>query len=214
MERKENQEYPDARKNHYTVRTRRDVKMMKTFISFSNRVRHPRVSANMFILGALLIALPIITDGIALAGVVICYGMGALLVLMALFRQYISVAMMRSDPQVKENEELVYLFGNSGIRVERDGTTENMGYYKNVYRIWEDEKNYYVGMNEDDLLILPKADFTQGDAKEFREFIVDKSGADYIWKPAGFLNVCKNTWLQIQWKLSRIGDEVGQNKNE
>ena len=48
---------------------------------------------------------------------------------------------MRGDPAVKENEELTYLFGNTGVRVRQNGSVDNMGYYKTIYRIWEDERH-------------------------------------------------------------------------
>lgn len=203
MENKEIQEHADLRKNNYIVHIRRDKDMMLTFVKFSNRVKHPRVSFNMLCMGALLLALPTVAQGgIALPGVVISYVMGGILVLMALFRQYISVSMMRGNPEVKENEELTYFFGNSGVRVEQDGAVESMGYYKSVYRVWEDEKHYYVGMNDDDLLILPKVNFTEGTPREFRDFILEKSGAEYIWMPAGLVNRVRNKWMNFQMKLT------------
>lgn len=100
-------------------------------------------------------------------GVIVSYGVGALLILTGLFRQYLTLSMMRNNPEVKENEEITYYFGNAGIRAVRDGQEENMGFYKAVYRIWEDEKTFYVGMNEDDLLILPKDRFEEGSAEDF-----------------------------------------------
>lgn len=204
MENREMQETSDPRKNHFTVHIRRDTEMMKIFVKFTNRIRHPRVSFNLFVTGVLLALVPTIVEGIAFAGVVISYGMGALLILMALFRHYLSVSMMKSDPQVKENEEITYLFGNSGVRAVRDGAEEDMGYYKNVYRVWEDEQIYYVGMNEEDLLILPKNDFKEGEPESFREFILDKSGADYRWTPAGVVNRGREFVRKIQGHMTQM----------
>lgn len=199
MELKEQREIPDPRKNKYVVRTCRDTSMIKTYIQFVNQVKHPRVSMNMFVTGVLLAALPIIAKGaIALPGEIIAYTIGVLLMIMALFRSNISVWMTKNDPKVKVGEEIIYFFGNAGVRVEKDGVVENMGYYKTIYRVWEDEKNYYIGMNEEDLLILPMKNFEMGDAKEFRDFILEKSGADYRWKPSKPVNICKETLRQIQ----------------
>lgn len=198
------QEAADPRKNHYTVHIRRDTEMMKIFVKFTNRIRHPRVSFNLFVTGVLLALVPTVIEGVALPGVIISYGMGALLILLALFRQYISVSMMKNDPQVKENEEITYLFGNSGVRALRDGVEEDMGYYKNVYRLWEDEKIYYVGMNEEDLLILPKANFKEGEPESFREFILDKSGSDYRWVPMGLVNRSREFVRKIQGHITQM----------
>nr|WP_308000232.1 YcxB family protein [uncultured Merdimonas sp.] len=187
--------------------------MMKIFIKFTNRIRHPRVTFNLLATGVLLALVPTVIKGIALPGVVISYGMGVLLILMALFRQNISVSMMKNDPQVKENEEITYLFGDSRIRALRDGREEDMGYYKNVYRVWEDERIYYVGMNEEDLLILPKDEFIEGDQESFREFILDKSGADYRWVPTGLVNRSKEFGRKIRGHMTQMRiDAQEQNK--
>lgn len=207
IENREQQEAADPRRNRYIVYTKRDTAAMRTFVKFTNRVRHPRVGMNMFIVGVMLVALPIVNKGVGQAGVVISYAMGGLLLFIALFRTDISVSMMKKSPELKENEELTYLFGNTGIRVERNGTIENMGYYKDVYRVWEDERHFYVGLESEDLLILPKTSFREGDVQEFRDFILDKSGASFKWQPVNPVNIVKNIWMNIQMKAAAVGQE-------
>lgn len=209
MENRELESGLDRNKNKYIVNIVRDTAMMKTYVKFYNRVKHPRVTMNLLFAGIVLIALPIAVDGIALPGVIISYVMGVLLVLMGLFRQNIAVFQMKGSPDVKENERLSYLFGNTKIRVESEGKIETMGGYQNVYRVWEDERTYYVGMNEDDLLILPKDAFEKGEAKAFRDYILERTGADFVWKPTGLVNICKNKWMQLQMKrtLGRAEEE-------
>ena len=202
MENREQESGLDRNKNKYIVNIVRDTAMMKTYVKFYNRVKHPRVTMNLLFAGVVLIALPIAADGIALPGVIISYVMGALLVAMALFRQNIAVYQMKVDPKVKENEKLSYLFGNTKIRVENEGKIETMGGYQDVYRVWEDERTYFVGMNEDDLLILPKDAFEKGEAKAFRDYILERTGADFVWKPTGLVNICKNKWMQLQMKMA------------
>ena len=202
MENREQESGLDRNKNKYIVNIVRDTAMMKTYVKFYNRVKHPRVTMNLLFAGVVLIALPIAADGIALPGVIISYVMGALLVAMALFRQNIAVYQMKADPKVKENEKLSYLFGNTKIRVENEGKIETMGGYQDVYRVWEDERTYFVGMNEDDLLILPKDAFEKGEAKAFRDYILERTGADFVWKPTGLVNICKNKWMQFQMKMA------------
>ena len=208
MENREQESGLDRNKNKYIVNIVRDTAMMKTYVKFYNMVKHPRVTMNLLFAGVVLIALPIAADGIALPGVIISYVMGALLVAMALFRQNIAVYQMKADPKVKENEKLSYLFGNTKIRVENEGKIETMGGYQDVYRVWEDERTYFVGMNDDDLLILPKDAFEKGEAKAFRDYILERTGADFVWKPTGLVNICKNKWMQLQMKMaSRREDE-------
>lgn len=203
----------DPRKNKYIVAIRRDANMIMTFIKFTNRIKHPRVTFNLFVTGVLLAVIPTIGKGaVALPGVIICYGMGALLVLTALFRQYLSLYMMKANPETKLNEELTYLFGNTGVRVLNNGVEENLGYYKTVYKVWEDEKNYYLGMNEDDLVILPKKSFEEGDPLEFRDFILEKSGSDYRWIPTGIVNRCKDFGIWIRMRITQMREEAEMQK--
>lgn len=204
MENQELQKITDPRRNHYTVNVLRDKHLMKVFIKFTNRIRHPRVTFNLFFTGILLALFPAVFKGMALPAVIISYGMGVLLVLMAMFRHYISLSMMRNDPKVKEDVELTYRFGNRAIRVEQEGVEENFGYYNSVYCIWEDEEYYFLGMNEDDLLILPKNSFLEGEVQSFREFILKKSGADYRWVPVKFANVCKDRWGKIKAHIVQL----------
>lgn len=198
----------------YKVEIRRDENMMRTFIKFSNRVRHPRVTVYMLIVGISLILLPFAQRGIKQPGVTISIVMGVLLTAMGLFRQNISIWMMKSDPAVKLNEELTYIFGNTQIRAIKGAVIENMGSYSKIYRVWEDEKHFYVGMNEEDLLILPKMNFSEGDAKTFRDFILEKSGADFRWQPTGFVNICKHKWMNFQMKMMERDEEEDNKKGK
>ena len=211
----ERPEIQDPHKNRYVVYTKRDTELMKTFIRFDNRVRHPRMGVNMGLVGVLLLLVPVILKDTGTTGKIIAVCVGALLLSIALFRVHISVNMMKGNPEVKENEEITYLFGNSGIRAQRIDGIEDMGYYKTVYHLWEDEDNYYVGLDNDDLLILPKTNFEEGDAESFREFLLDKSGAKYTWKPAKLLNIWKYMLSQAHQKMDEAGnDSQGNEKSK
>ena len=173
------------------------------------------MGVNMGLVGVLLLLVPVILKDTGTTGKIIAVCVGALLLSIALFRVHISVNMMKGNPEVKENEEITYLFGNSGIRAQRIDGIEDMGYYKTVYHLWEDEDNYYVGLDNDDLLILPKTNFEEGDAESFREFLLDKSGAKYTWKPAKLLNIWKNMLSQAHQKMDEAGnDSQGNEKSK
>lgn len=212
MENIELQESNEPKKGKYIVPIKRDEKMMKTFVKFSNRVRHPRTTVYMITVGAMLIALPIVNKEIALPGVIICYVMGALMVLMGVFRHYIGVYMLKSNPQTKVNEELTYIFGNTDIKTNKDGQLEKLGSYSKIYRLWEDEKHFYIGINEDDLVVLPKTAFTTGDVGTFRDFVLDKSGAIYTWQPTRIDNVIKHNIAQFKWRMKVQREEMEQEK--
>lgn len=195
-------------KGKYVVPVKRDEKLLTTFVKFSNRVRHPRATIYMVTVGAMLIALPIANDGIGRLGVIICYVMGTLMVLMGVFRHHIGVYMLKSNPQTKLDEELTYIFGNTDVKTEKNGELEKLGSYASIYRLWEDEKFFYIGINEDDLVVLPKANFEVGDVSTFRDYVLEKSGATFSWQPKRVDNVIKHTMTSFEWRMQKQREEM------
>jgi len=177
-------------------------------VKFSNQTRHPRTTVYLVTVGAMLIALPIANKEIALAGVIICYVMGVLMVLMGVFRHHIGVYMLKSNPQTKLDEELTYIFGNTDVKTERNGELEKLGSYASIDRLWEDEKFFYIGINEDDLVVLPKTNFEVGDVSTFREYILEKSGATFTWQPKRLDNVIKHNIAQFKWRMQKQKEEM------
>lgn len=214
VENKETQGNVATKACKYAVAICYDDKMMGTFIKFYNRVKHPRATVFLTSIGFMMFLLPFFNEDIALPGVVICYGLGPILFFLGLFRDKLSVQMMKRDPNLKYKEELVYRFGNTGIEVQKSEGIERLGNYKKIFRLFEDEKTYYVNINEDDLIVLPKTNFVEGDPDTFKDFILDKSGAKFIWKPAQLKN--KIRWYMTQKKLEReeMWAERGKNKKE
>jgi len=195
----------DRQKSKYVVSVVRNDSLLKKFVKFSNRVKHPRVTGYMVIVGGTLFILPFINHEIALPGVIICHVMGALMVLMGLFRHQIGVYMLKSNSETKLGEEIAYLFGNTGIKTEIGAEVKHLGSYKKIYRLWEDEKNFYVGTDDDDLLVLPKSNFESGDVTTFRDFILEKSRCSYTWKPTRLDNVIKQIHYNMKANPIRIG---------
>ncbi len=200
-------EYADPRKSKFIVHTYRDVAMMKSFIKFDTRVRHPRAQFNMIVLGLAFYTIAIKINGIKMPGLIICYVMGTLLIALAVFRHNMSLATMRKNPEVKENEALYYFFGRTGIRGTANGNEVKLGNYKDVYRVWEDEFNFFIGLESEDLLVIPKGDFVEGDFTEFCDFILEKTGADYRWSPATFTNKFKRIMTNLRNKMTGIDFE-------
>ncbi|MBP3664762.1 MAG: YcxB family protein [Tyzzerella sp.] len=214
MENIELQEGSELKKGKYVASVKRDEKLLKTFVKFSNQARHPRTTVYMITVGAMLIALPIANKGIALPGVIICYVMGTLMVLIGLFRHYIGTYMLKSNPQTKLGEEITYIFGNTDIKTDKAGVIEKLGSYSKIYRLWEDEKHFYIGINEDDLVVLPKNDFITGEVSEFRDFLLEKSGATYTWQPTRIDNVIKHNINQFKWNMQKQREEAQQRAEE
>ena len=210
MENVKLQENRDFKKGKYVVPIKRDEELLKIFVKFSTRVRHPRTTVYMTSIGAMLIALPIANKEIALPGVVVCYIMGPLMMLLGLFRHYIGVNMLKNNPETKLGEEITYIFGNIDVKIEKNGELEKLGSYSRIYRLWEDEKVFYIGINEDDLVVLPKINFEASDASTFRDFILEKSGAIYTWKPTRIDNVIKHNISSFKWRMQKQQEEIEQ----
>jgi len=198
----------------FVARVLRDDKLLKTFVKFSNRVRHPRVTGYMLIVGGSLTALPFVNKEIALAGVIICYIMGPLMMAIGLFRHYIGYRMLKANPATKLGEEFTYIFSSSGVKVDVGGEIEHLGNYSNIYRLWEDEKRFYIGTESEDLIILPKETFELGDVSEFKEFIIEKSKAIYTWAPLRADNIVKNNILMFKLRMKKQREEVEQEESK
>lgn len=74
---------------------------------------------------------------------------------------------------------------------ENGELTQNVGGYNQVSCFYGDEKNYYLGVNNDDLYLLPRKAFTEGNEEEFLKFIEKKSGEKYEFLPMKV----KNKWM-------------------
>ena len=192
----------DRRRVHYEVQTRRDTKLMKRFINFKNRVEHPTVTPGLLLIGITFILLPFvrpeIKKDIGMTGVAVSALLGAFLAFLGIGRQYITIALMKRNPDIVLNEEIIYLFGNEDIRAKKEHSEERVGYYKNVYSLWEDEKTFYLGIENDELVILPKNGFLTGEAEAFKLFIIEKSNAKYIWMPMKWKNIYKARMVRRQ----------------
>ena len=210
MENMELQESSGVKNGKYVASVKRDEKLLKLYVKFYNRVRHPRTTIYMTSIGVMLTALPIANKEIALPGVIVCYIMGPLMALMGLFRHHIGVNMLKNNPDTNLGEELKYVFGNTDIKIDKDGVLEKFSSYSKIYRLWEDETVFYIGVNEDDLVVLPKKCFENGDVATFREFILEKSGAIYTWKPLRIDNAIKHKITTFKWNMLKDKEEAEQ----
>ncbi|MBR2539993.1 MAG: YcxB family protein [Mogibacterium sp.] len=175
----------------YQVRTMRDSDVLKAFITFTYRVYHPRVTGRMIFYG-ILILVPgffLKIQGLKIA----CWVIGALFILLALFRQYISLALTKnSDPDYKNRTVFTYEFTKDDASFYT-GTdlTSYIKNYKEIISFYYDDKFYYMALRNKDFFILPKSRFTIGDPKEFEEFIYKKSKKACIWIPTSFSDQMK-----------------------
>jgi hypothetical protein len=183
----------------YQVKAKRDAAMIKSFITFTYRVKHPKVTSNFIIWGIVVFFIPFTASGHpVISG--ICFAIGAFMVLMGLFRQYIPLTMMKKrDTDYIEGVVTTYNFGKTDIEVYRnDELLMIAGSYQKIHSFYSDEYYYYIGMNEDDLFVLPKSCFTIGDSYEFQTFISEKSQVECSWIPV----TLKNKFIKVRARFS------------
>ncbi|MBQ6388767.1 MAG: hypothetical protein IJH90_03940 [Mogibacterium sp.] len=174
----------------YQVVTKRDESVLKAFITFNYRVVHPKV-----FLRSILYAVVFFTFGFVSGETVfglICYTIGTLCLCLALFRKYISLMLTKQDDTDYKNGTIfTYNFTNSGAQLLREDepivTMKN--YRKSVTSFFSDQNFFYLGINKDDLFILPKDRFVVGDPSDFEGFIQSKTGKTSRWIPYGIKGI-------------------------
>ena len=170
----------------YQVKTKRDSDVIKAYITFNYRAFHPGVTGRLIFFG-ILIALPaIIVQQVWLKAVCIIFGM--LLILLGLFRQYISLALTkRNDEAYKNGTEFTYDFTLNDARFySDDDLTSSISKYKEIIDFFYDDDYYYLGIRNRDFFILPKSRFTKGDPAEFADFIYKRCKKTCKWLPNKF----------------------------
>lgn len=168
----------------YQVVTKRDPGVIKAYITFTYRVFHPGVSARLFIYGLLLV-LPGLFFFKDIFWKAFFIGIGAALILLAFFRQYISLWMTeRSDADYKAGTVFTYNFYEVGAEfLKGDTRFLRLDRYKDISNFYYDDEYYYLTIQGRDLFVIPKSAFTVGDAAEFEEFIYRKSRHTCRWIP-------------------------------
>lgn len=175
----------------YSVKTKRDDAVLRAYITFTYRVYHPGVTARLLFFGILIAAPAIIIHQTWLR--IACLAVGAVLILLALFRQNISLAMTKkNDPDYRSGAEFTYEFTAADASFYKDGEIFNyINKYKDIMAFYYDEDFYYLATGNRDFYILPKSRFETGDPKEFDDFIYQKSKKTCRWIPNNFRDQMK-----------------------
>ena len=182
----------------------KDAKILQDFILFSYRAKHPKQTMKMMIMGIgmFIIAYMAIKDEAVGAGIGIA-AVGVLEIVFGLFRHKIALSKLKkADESYKKQTKLDYIFTNGNIYVyENDELSMNVGSYSRVTCIYEDEYNFYVGVNDDDLFLLPKNRFEEGNVDEFVEYVESRSGEQCEFLPV----TLRNKWILYR-KNSKVAE--------
>ncbi len=172
----------------YQVRTKRDSGILKAYITFTYRVFHPKVTARMVLYGLLIFVPGFYVKARALK--VVLWVLGGLVVLLGLFRQYISLALTKkSDEDYRNGTEFVYEFTQNDASFFRDGELSvYSSRYKDIDAIFYDEDYYYLSLTSREFFVIPMDRFTIGDPSTFGDFMYKKCKKVCRWIPAKFSN--------------------------
>ena len=175
----------------YQIKTKRDSGVLKAYITFTYRVFHPKVTARMVLYGLLIIAPGFVVKTQALK--IILWVLGGLVVLLGLFRQYISLALTkRSDADYRNGTEFVYEFTQNDASFFRDGElSAYSNRYKDIDAVFYDEDYYYLSLTSREFFVIPMNRFTIGDPSTFGDFMYKKSKKVCRWIPAKLGNKLK-----------------------
>ena len=171
----------------YQVVSKRDSAVIKAYITFNYRVLHPTVSARLIIYG-LIVGLPGIFFFKDLFWRIFFIGIGVALILLAFFRQYISLWITkRNDPDYKSAVDFTYNFTEADAEfLKGDEVFSRLDKYKDITNFYYDDDFFYLAIKGRDFFVIPKDSFTVGDAAEFEEFIYKKSKHTCRWIPDSF----------------------------
>ena len=181
----------------YQVKTKRDSGVIKAYITFTYRMLHPGVSARLMLYGR-LVALPGIFFFKDLYWKIFFTGIGVLMILLGLFRQYISLWLTkRNDPDYRSGAEFTYNFTVNDADFLKNGERfSGLGKYKDITGFYHDDSYLYMGLKNKEILVIPKEAFTIGDSASFEEFIYKKSKKTCHWLPDNFRDAMKQRRAQ------------------
>ena len=182
----------------FKIVLKKDAKMMEDFIIFANKVNNPNQQMKMSIisLGFLLIGWAARNDSPTFAIVIAVFGLLLFTYVQCRFKLAAGKLKKADESYVNQNE-LTYEFTNSNIYIRKDGELEkNVGSYSHVSCLYSDEYNYYVGVNNEDLLLLPRKCFVEGNHEEFISFMEEKSKEASEFLP----RTLKNKWILFKMR--------------
>lgn len=179
----------------FIIETQKTAETIKDFVLFKRRAQNSHATFHLCIISGGLIAMGYSSYAQdATAGINFLL-IGLILLIFALFRHYPTISKFKKvDQAYLEKWALTYTFTNSRMSVYRNGELfENLGSYHNISSFYADEKNFYLGIKNEDMYVLPKRDFTTGTPEEFLSYISQKSGVECSFSPAGFFPRLKNS---------------------
>lgn len=161
----------------YEVRTRHSKKVLQDFIAFSVKVNNPTVSFRLAVFGICFFTLAFILRDYSRTAVIVLCLLGVALLGFAIFRKTISFwKLAKVDLDYQQQSEIRFVFGHAEFIVYDAGHPEGVHIkYGEVSQLYGDDKNFYIGILNETLHVLPKSDLVSGSVEKFYDFLQDKT---------------------------------------
>ena len=79
-----------------------------------------------------------------------------------------------NSSKIKNSEDIEYCFYNKYFTTKVNENKQKVRYYK-IYKVYSDNKNFYLYLDKTHAFILNKKGFTKGTPDEFNKFILKKN---------------------------------------
>ena len=165
----------------YKVVTKHTKQMLRDFVRFTYRMKSPYSTYRFCILGTGFWVLTPFFKG-SLYPRILLSALGVLIIAYA-FTRHLIVArkIARYDTYYQKQTEITFLFGHAEFVIQTEADDKEMHIqYGEITQVYKDKCNYYLWVNNEDVQILPRVDFTQGDEQAYETFIAQKTGSTVV----------------------------------
>lgn len=172
----------------YEAKTVHTDQMLKDFITFRERAKNRHINFQLVMMGICSATLAVIGRG---GPVTYIFGVIALLLIgFALIRKRIAFSKLaEADINYKTQHEIEFVFGEGEFRVNNpDAEKEQRIRYAEVNLMYADDNYFYINVNNEDLHMISKTDFTLGGPESFQKFMEQKTGQ--LFQP-----------VRLSWKM-------------
>lgn len=152
--------------------TKSSVQIYKDFLRFHNKKFGKKEEFNLFMM--LLFIVYIIVFNIKIGNfkflvIVLIIGLIALFSYKVYHRETVADKQMKSH-KVQSKDEFVYNFYNFYFEIIRNNKKQRIWYVR-LYRIYQDNINFYFYIDETHAYVMSKDGFIKGNLEDFKEFI-------------------------------------------
>lgn len=162
----------------YKVNTKHTKKILEDFISFTYRMRANMIVGKLIVFATSFLLLAYISKGSSL--MYVFAAIGIFILIFILFRKKLAFRKLaKNDLNYQKQSEIVFTFGYSEFLIDNKEVEEvEHVRYAQISSLYKDEGYYYIGVNNEDMHMLPKADFTMGTPETFEAFIGKCAGKE------------------------------------